>query len=232
MLTRRTSDCARFGHPEITFHLTRESPIPDIHRVLVDYFEGRVAGGTRFRAGEGVRLGWATLLLFDRGDGTLGVKERVIAPDVEWTDSVDRALRDLWCQREINDSVGLLDELDFPTQDELVMAADCALEAGPVFMVRLDDASEGFSGWSLTCPEDHDHGRRSLVPLMAVAANLPGLVQLLALPRGVSVLVQWIAKADMPSGQLHIEPHVFREGQVLPARPGSYLAALQAQPSE
>ncbi len=227
----RTASCGRFGHPELTVQLTEASPIPDVHRILVDYFEAAVARGGKFQPGQRVQLGWATLLLCERTDGTIGVQERLLAPDVSWTESVDRAVHDVWFQREIADSVGLVDQLAFPTQDEGVLVADCAIEATASLLTRLpdDDLPDGFSGWTLCCAEDHDHGERAIVPLLAIAANLPSLVQLLALPHGVTVLIRYVEKPDAPPGALRIEPHVFRHsGEELEPRPGSYLAALQA----
>ena len=229
MQTFRTTTCAAHGHPEVTLQVTRALPIPNIERLLLGYFEGAVARGTTFLAGQTVRVGWATLRLVEREDGTLGVCERDLVPDVAWIEQVDRALYDTWVQREIVASVGLLDEIAFPSQDELVMVSPCAEEEGePLMLVRtqVDDAPQ-FSGWSLSCADDHDHGEPAFVPLLAVAANNPGLVQLLALPANTLVFVSWEQKDTAPEGQLRIEPHVFRGDDELVPAPGSYLAALQ-----
>jgi hypothetical protein len=229
MQTFRTTTCAAHGHPEVTLQLARPLPLPGVERMLLGYFEDAVARGTRFAAGQTVRVGWALLRLVDRDDGTLGVEERELSPEVAWVEQVDRVLHDTWVQREIVASVGLEGEIAFPSQDQLVMVSPCAEEAGePVVMVRtaVDDAPQ-FSGWSLACAQDHDHGEPAFVPLLAVAANNPGLVQLLALPPSTLVFVSWEHKDSAPEGQLRIEPHVFRgEDELVPA-PGSYLAALQ-----
>ena len=229
MQTFRTTTCAAHGHPEVTLQVGRPLPIPNIERMLLGYFEGAVARGTKFLPGQTVRVGWATLRIVERDDGTLGVCERELSPEVEWVEQVDRALHDTWAQREIVASVGLLDEMAFPAQDELVMISPCAEEAGePVVMVRtaVEDLPH-FSGWSLQCAEDHDHGEPAFVPLLAIAANNPGLVQLLALPARTLVFVSWEQKETAPEGQLRIEPHVFRGDDELVPQPGSYLAALQ-----
>jgi hypothetical protein len=230
MPTHRTTRCGAAGHREFTIQLTRQLPVPDLHRMLVDYFEGAVTRGTKFLPGQTVQVGWSTLRLCERSDGTLGVEERELAPEPAWIESVDRALMDAWLQKEVASSVELLDELRFPRQDEGVLVADCALEADAVLLTRIpdDDLPEGFSGWALACAEDHDHGERSVVPLLAVAANQPGLVQFLALPHGTSVFVVYREKPDAPAGTTRIEPHVFRDGDELVPRPGSYLAALRA----
>jgi len=229
MQTFRTTTCAAHGHREVTLQLTRALPIPNIERMLLGYFESAVARGTTFLPGQTVRVGWATLKLVERDDGTLGVCERELVPEVEWVEQVDRALYDTWVQREIVSSVGLLGEIAFPGQDELVMLSPCAEDAGEsVVLVRtaVEDVPQ-FSGWSLSCAEDHDHGEPAFVPLLAVAANHPGLVQLLALPPRTLVFVSWQEKDTAPRGALRIEPHVFRGDDELVPEPGSYLAALQ-----
>ncbi len=226
----RTSACAAHGHPEFTLQLAARCPIPDAQRMLLDYFEHAVGRGTKFLPGQTVQLGWATLRLRQRDDGTIGVEERGLTPTETWAEQIDRAVRDVWYQREVVASVGLLEQLSFPRQDQGVMVADCAMDPGALVLIRLpdDDLPDAFSGWTLTCAGDHDHGERSVVPLLAIAAKQPSLVQLLALPHGTSVLVMYREKPDAPPGTVRIEPHVFRDGGELAPRPGSYLAALQA----
>jgi hypothetical protein len=226
MNAHRTTKCGEHGHPEFTIQLRATAPIPNVERILLDFFEDAVARGTKFLPSQTVQLGWSRLRLKGRSDGTIGVEERELTPEVAWTESVDRALVDVWLQKEIAASVGLLDALAFPKQDEMMMAADCALGDEPILMVRIEAAElpEGFSGWSLACAREHDHGQRHVVPLIALAANSPGLVQLLALPHGTQVLVKHAPKG----GMLRIEPHVFRDGKEITPREGSYLAALQS----
>lgn len=230
MQTHRTTRCTAAGHREITIQLVADSPLPDLHRILIDYFEAAVARGSKFLPGQTVQLGWAVLKLCERADGTIGVQERELTPELAWTEQVDRALRDMWLQREIASSVGLQDQLAFPRQDDGALVADCTHDATEMILTRIAaaDSPDGFSGWMLACTEDHDHGERSYVPLLAIAATHPALVQLLALPHGTSVLALFREKSNAPAGMLRIEPHVFRDGaEIVPER-GSYLAALQA----
>ncbi len=221
MQQHRTTQCAKHGHREVTIQLAEDSPIPNVAQVLIDFFEEGVAGGVEFLPGQVVRLGWSLLRLCERPDGTLGVEERELTPRPAWTESVDRALADAWYQKEVCASVGLLEELTFPLQDEDVMVADCAIDAELIVMTRFPaaDLPEGISGWALCCGDDHDHGERSFVPLMAIAANQPALVQFLALPHDTVVLVG--------KGEKRIDPHVYRSGEEVTPTAGSYLAALQ-----
>ncbi len=197
--------------------------------MLIHYFEAAVTRGTKFLAGQTVQIGWSLLKLCDRTDGTLGVQERELTPEVMWVEQVDRALVDVWLQKEIAASVGLTDALAFPRQDDSALVAACATTNTQLVLTRLPDEElpADFSGWMLACAEDHAHGDRKQMSLLGVAAMQPGLVQLLALPHGTSVLVLYLEKANAPEGMLRIEPHVFRDGkEIVPAR-GTYLAALQ-----
>ena len=225
-----TTKCRPVGHPELT--VKYKSPVPGFHTPLFDYFENAVARGTKFVPGQTLQLGWSTLRLIERPDGTLGITEREPVPEERWTESAQRALQDLWLQKEIAASVGLLDELDFPRQDDGLLISACVDDATEAFLLtripKTGDVPPGFSGWSLTCPEKHDHGERDLVPLIAIAANQPGLVQLLALPVGCAARVTWEEKPDAPPGRKRIVPHLFRGSDELQPRPGSYLASLQA----
>jgi len=229
MQAHRTTKCSAAGHREFTVQLANKAPIPDLQGMLINYFEAAVARGSKFLPGQTIQMGWSVLRVCERKDGTLGVEERVLAPEVDWTESVDRALVDMWLQREVNDSVGLLDEMTFPRQDESALISECAMEADQIVMTRLNksDTPDGFSGWLLACTEDHDHGERQQIPLLGIAAIKPGLVQMFALPPDTSVLVLYKEKASAPSGTLRIEPHVFRNGEEITPGTGSYLASLQ-----
>lgn len=226
----RTTRCGDSGHHEFTIQLAAEPVVPDAHRKLVGYFENAVASGTTFQPGQTVQLGWSTLRLRDRADGTLGVEERELTPDEQWTESVDRALSNLWFQREVAADVGCLDEAVFPHQHDDVAVAGCAQGADSLLFSRLaaEDLSADLSGWLLRCTANHDHGEYSLVPLLAIAAVHPNLVQFLALPHGVTVLVRYRDGGDGGDGAARIEPHVFRDGREIVPPEGSYLAALRA----
>src|SRR5262249_44350931 len=104
--------------------------------------------------------------------------------------NVDQALADLEAQRAVATRFGLLDRMTSPKEDEAIMAADCALRAAPIVMTRIagDDLPATFSGWTLACAEDHDHGERHIVSVRAAANALPAIVPYLALPRGAAVL--------------------------------------------
>lgn len=227
MHTFTTTSCSQSGHREVTLQLVHTLPVPNLERILLDYFETAVKRGAKYVPDQIIRFGWSVLRVCERSDGTLGVEERKLTPQLDWTESVDHALMDLFTQQQIAVSIGLVNEMSYPTQDEAVLVTQCAVEATALSFIRLDaELPNGYSGWSLTCSEDHDHGQAEALPLLALAANQPGLVQLLPLPPGCSVAIKFVDKEGAPKGG-RIEPHVFRNGVELPVEPGSYLAALQ-----
>jgi len=210
----RTAHCTEHGHKELTLQLV-DKPVPGSETWLVAYLERAVASGSKFLPGQTIQLGWSTLRVIERGDGTLGLEERV---DLEtWRESVTLALWHTWTQKEVAASFGLVDELQFPQQEQDAMVARCALETDTLLLTRISVDEPSFSGWGVTCAQDHEHGERGFVPLLEVTARLPFLAQFVALPAGTSVLV---------IGPGRIRAHAFRDGAPLAIEPGSYVAAL------
>jgi len=134
------------------------------------------------------QLGWTMLRICKLADGTFGIDER---RGDAWIASADHALADLAAQLQTAKHLGVVDQLDYPVQDQAVMAADCALTAKTVLLTRIsgDDLPATFSGWTILCTDKHDHGERHFVPLFAVAAQFPAIVPYLALPRGSALLL-------------------------------------------
>lgn len=219
MQTFRTTRCAEHGHPEVTLQLLREVPIAGAQTMLLRYFEEAVAAGTRFQAGESVRLGWSTLKLIARDDGTLGVEELDLEHLPQWHESVSQTLLEAWRQNEVAKSLGLAPT--FPSQ--LSTAVVCAQwkETVEFLLDRKPPQADDDSGWFIGCTDpEHDHeDAQSLrvTQLLNVAAWVPPLAQFLALPPGTEVLVQ---------GPGRVRAQVWADGKALPPAAGSYLAAL------
>jgi hypothetical protein len=228
MHTFVTTACARHGHREITLQTEQPPLIPNLERLLLDYFEGAVAAGEKFLPGQIVRVGWAVLRISDRSDGTLGVDERLIASGPPtWRGTVDNALADSWLQGEVARSIGLVERLAFPMQDQLFVVHECAATSVALELERA--ANEGLppaaSGWRLRCAADHDHGPASAAPLLAIAAKHPALVPFLALPHGTRVVVTF---RPLPDGNVRFSPRIYdASGELVPIA-GSYVAAMQA----
>jgi hypothetical protein len=217
-----TTYVTRSGTREMSFQLAEPPLVANLERFLLDYFERQLTSGTSFLPGQIIQLGWTLLRVTERADGTLGVQQRERVPEMPWLDTIDRALSDLWLQREVCASVGL--DPEFPREDETALVTACADDAASLRMSRLIRKNPDLAGWAVTCADTHDHGPGELVPLIAIAANLPAVVQLLALPYGLTVEVDYRPIGD---GRSRIAPRVLRGASELEPRAGSYLAALR-----
>lgn len=228
MPTFVTTGCARHGHREVTLQTDDPLMVPDLERMLLEYFEGAVAKGEKFAPGQLLRVGWAVLRMCERADGTLGVEEReLMSGPPTWREHVDRVLADTFLQREVARSVGCTDSIAFPMQDQLFVVHECATTSVALELERAPN--EGLppaaSGWRLRCAANHDHGQPLAAPLLAMSAKHPVLVEMLALPHGTRVVVTFHA---YPDGRVRIEPHIYEGDRELVPLADSYIAALQA----
>lgn len=220
----RTTGCAAFDHSEFTLRFLSDVPVPGLEKMLLGYFETAVAAGSRFKPGQTVQLGWATLRLTQRDDGTLGVLEPDLKAELKWIESVDQSLLETWRHKEVLDSLGLLERADFPRQALQAVVCSRAFGAPTFMMGRTEPSAPTDSGWFVGCMDEaHDHqspDALTVVPLIEIAVKVPPLTQFFALPRGTDVVV---------SGPGRIRARVFVEGEELEPRKGSYLDALNHQ---
>ena len=216
--TFRTKGCTRHGHPEVTLQFTKEPPVLGIERPLLQFFEGSVAKGVKFEPGQLVQLGWATLKLAARSDGTLGVLERTMDGLGNFVESVDSSLMQVWVQREIAGSVGLAEKVLFPRHEQVATVCKRLTKADIVVMARRETTEPGDSGWFIGCTDpDHDHSDASnLEPaqLYGVCCRFPPLMQFLALPPRSEVMVL---------GPGRVRAQVRYDGKLVEPKAGSYL---------
>lgn len=218
MKTFVTTGCAQFGHAEFTLTFRKDPPVPGLENTLLGYFEASVSAGKRFKAGETVQLGWATLRLTQRTDGTLGVLEPDLAHELKWVEGVDQSLVETWRQKEVLSSLGLLERADFPRQALHAVVCTQAFDTPSKMLGRTDAHGQTDSGWFVGCfDDDHDHQREdalTVMPLVEIATRAPLLTQFFALPAGTDLVIA-------PGGV-----QVFIDGEAREPRSGSYLEAL------
>jgi hypothetical protein len=133
--------------------------------------------------------------LIERSDGLIGLEER-IAGD-RWSEQVDNTLREQWQQRQILSSLGASDDwLRFPADDQTARVSECVNETTPALLLARsqDDNNSQFSGWTLSCAREHDHGAERARAIWELTESFPFLTQFLALPVPMSVTT------DAPSG--------------------------------
>ncbi|MGW0179860.1 immunity protein Imm33 domain-containing protein [Nocardia sp. NPDC003345] len=179
--------------------------------------EESIREGSRYPVGETVGIGWLDCYVMDRGDGTLGLCE----PDFTQVPmglvaGTDRALEQLWFQREVAGSLGLGPELDFPNDRQYAMTCEAFGATDSVLMQRYPHG-ETESGWFIGCTGAvHRHTDATLraATLYELAVVRPAIIGYLALPAGCSVVL---------SGG---RPEIARGSTRLPSREGSLLAAM------
>lgn len=217
----RTTQCSAHGHAEFTLHFERDVPVPGLERMLIGYFEGAVQQGSRFKPGQTVQLGWATLRLTQREDGTLGVLEPDLKQELKWVEAVDQSLFETWRQKEVLESLGLAERADFPRQALQAIVCSRVWDSTEFIMGRTEPHGPSDSGWFIGCSDEtHDHqveSALSVIPLIELAVRLPPLTQFLALPVGVDVIA---------TGPGRLRARVFVDEVERTPAPGSYLEAL------
>lgn len=183
----RTATCAHSGHPEFTLVFKDEPPTPNTVGWILDHLQNAVTDGVRFVPGQPVGIGWRALRVIERGDGTLGLEERV-GEDV-WQEQLDQALGDLWWQVEAAAKLRLPEELDSVAEDHIATVQSCAFDASTLILYRVGPDSPQRGGWAIGCGDEHDHLDWSFMELFRVSAALPFVTQFLALPPETGVLI-------------------------------------------
>ena len=220
----KTTRCSSSGHSEFTLRFLNDVPVPGLEKMLIGYFENAVASGTQFKPGQTVQLGWATLRLTQRDDGTLGVLEPDLKHELKWVESVDQSLFETWRQKEVLDSLELLERADYPRQAFQAIVCSKTFETNAFMLGRTEPHAPSDSGWFVGCMDGaHDHQKPealSVVPLIEIAVKVPPLTQFFALPAGTDVVV---------TGPGRVRARVFVDGEERKPRVGSYLEALNRQ---
>lgn len=143
---------------------------------VLDRFQNAVSDGTRFVAGQLVGIGWRALRVIERGDGTLGLEERV-AEDV-WQEHVDQALGDLWWQVEAAAKLGLPEQTESVAEDHIAAVESCAFDASTLILYRAGPDAPKHGGWAIKCGDEHDHSDWSFMELFRLSAALPFVTQI------------------------------------------------------
>ncbi|WP_345493011.1 hypothetical protein [Nocardia callitridis] len=189
---------------------------------VLDDIQQRISqDGFRYTAGQTIHCGARTLRVIERFDGTIGLEERIAGGS--WSEQVDNTLREQWQQRQILKSLGAPEEwLQFPADDQTAMFSECVTETSPALrwtrLPQVDDAQ--FSGWRLTCPQDHDHGAERVCALWGLTELFPFLIPFLALPPLISVTI------DIPDGDAAARFDIQMHGVEFLPEQGSYLDGL------
>jgi hypothetical protein len=218
----RTTQCGKYGQPEIVFEV-QSSAIPEADRQwVIKTVEERVAGGSRFKAGETLQLGWMINQFAEGPDGTLRLQE----PDMRsmpfaFVDRLDNTLRHLRYQKDTVESFTEPLDLVFPSVRQSVFVPPAYKSIFRYAMQRHKPEGTD-SGWLMTGPADPkadmDLSQHTRVSLYELVRARPELIPLLALPPGVLITKDFADKREY-----------FFEDRALTVRPTSFLAKVDAQ---
>ncbi len=139
---------------------------------------------------------------------------------IEWSKSVNNTLAHLRIQKDVVESVLEPHDLSFPSMRESAIICD-RLGKGEDMVMERGEPAGADSGWFFGCREDgHDHNDaaelRRVSLYEAVIRHVPQIIPFLALPPGI--LLSFGASGTV----------LFREGEPLTPRAGSYLAKRYA----
>lgn len=222
MISFETTGLAKHGHREIRFLFSEPAPVPNLEQLLLGYFESAVASGVKFEPGQRIDLAGSLLRMFEREDGTLGVRD--VGSDGEdiQPESVHRALMRTWCRQEVARSWDLTPAFPSPHQRAIVCTQ---LEASKhaVLLKHLEPTGPDDSGWYIGCTDpEHKHDwedNLGVVYLLQVGDRYPWLDQFFALPVGTDLIVEMDQRVRVPA--------LWRgEGEPIPPNADSYVAAL------
>ena len=218
----RTSGCGRQGHPE--FRIVYDPAVvvvPGDVRWFRGWLEDSVAAGARYEPGQTCQVGWMAVEVQEHrsGDLTLWEPDLRTVP-VRWTEGVSRTLAHLRLQKDVVESVLTAEDLSFSSWRQSAIVCT-RLARGQGIVLERSEPDGANSGWFCGCQEEgHDHQSPSELRRVslyeAAVRQAPQIIPYLALPAGVLVGVGTGA------------PLMFRDGETLEFRPGSYLALRYA----
>ena len=178
-----TTRCHSVRSPEIRIQFA-ENILRGDAVVFLRGLEETVLGGSRYRGGESLQVGWQMTRFCELAPDLLGL----CAPDmksfpIHYHEDITLVLAHLRLQKDVADSFGF--EAAFPSMFEAAVTCNRLGRSNSLVMERLHPEGAA-SGWIILCQEaDHDHEDEiNLIreSLYAVALKVPDVVEYLALP--------------------------------------------------
>lgn len=215
---RKTAKCKTHLQPE--FVLFYDDNIPEAWMDWLTQYLEESSEKSKYADGQTIQVGWILDRIKAEGDDLT-----IYEPDFEslpskWNKSTSTTLSHIFLQRYVADSIGLTNELNFPSIRHSAIRCNQFPQDQPAFYItrcnpREDDPRD--SGWFLGCLDSkHDHDNPENFALLslyeAVMCN-KFIVPYLALPVGVNVI-----EVGNPDGF-----EIAHGNDVLPPQQGSYL---------
>jgi hypothetical protein len=189
---------------------------PDIDW-LVHMLEEAAASNVRYEPRETLRIGWVDVTVEEADGGYLTLLEPdwTGAVPIQYVPSVTQALVHLRRQKDVADSLDLVDQLTFPNVLDSGLVCG-ALGTRPCGVMDRTEPEGRDSGWFFGCDDrGHDHDSPDELKresLYRIACTVPGAIQFCALPPGLSIAFGGPERVS-----------IARAGQPARIRHGSYL---------
>ena len=186
---------------------------------LAAMLEDAIRDGAIYRSGDVVQIGWMVNTLLPWKDKALALMEPDMSSfPIKWIPGVTHTLRHLRRQKDTAESLGLDNEIKFPSiRESGLLGVDVEAHTNGIILERAE-AGENDSGWfagSLHSRLDYnDPCNLRRCSLYEIAIACPSIVSFVALPVGTRI--------ELSGGGVLIS----KDGSEVAARAGSFLELL------
>jgi hypothetical protein len=185
-----TTKCSELNHRE--FRIEFESAIPRVDvNLLICFLEQSVQKGTHYGEGQIIEFGSMILRLVAAEEYLDIYEPDLIGFPIAWTKGATQSLKLLRLQKDIAESVGFENDIDFPSiRHSLLFGADLSKEANAFVLERFRPMGTD-SGWFIgrygSQLDYNDPTKLQRVSVYQAILNWPRVAGFLALPAGVYV---------------------------------------------
>ena len=169
-----------------------DSAIPHVDiNALVSFLEDSVAEGTRYEDGEIIKFG-SMLFRVAYLDDSLTLQE----PDLQsfpiaWKLGITQSMKLMRLQKDITESVGLVDEIDPPSICGSLIVGIDLIQEGETFILERVEPVDSDSGWFVgrndTVLDYNDEANLNCMSVYQAILNWPQIAGFLALPAGCRI---------------------------------------------
>jgi hypothetical protein len=208
-----TTRCSEWKHSEFRLEFDSAIPQADVY-ALVSFLEESVQAGTRYDDGQMIEFGSMILRLAVSDDVFIVEEPDLRTFPISWKVGITQSMRLLRLQKDIAESVGLGDHLEFSSIRCSLLVGTDLIEGLDMLILERSEPHASDSGWFVgrldTKLDYNDAANLHRISVYQAILNWPRMAGFLALPAGSRVET---------SERLTIS----RNGQPLEIQKGSFL---------
>jgi hypothetical protein len=183
-------DCSDCNHPNIVISVDDDIVEDDI-AILTSHLRLSVATGTTYNDGETLQFG-SMLCRFRKVDGSLVMQEPDLkAVPIFWVDDMSSSLRLIRLQKDICESVGLVDGLDFPSVRASLLRGTDVTGYSKNLLLERTPGEDLDTGWFIGLADSeidyNDHLNLERISVYQAILDLPQIAGFLAFPQGYRI---------------------------------------------